>query len=197
VFHAPLTGIFLIAEITGGYELMLPLMIVSAISFTVVKIFEPYSMDMKKLAMKGHVFASDKDKHVLSSLATSELLETDFQAVSPNTTLGQLIEVVALSKRNIFPVIENHTLVGVILLDSIREIMFKREMYDTTLVKQLMRKPPAIISFGEDMHSVMKKFDESGAWNLPVVDGGKYSGFISKSSIFTKYREVLVKSSLE
>lgn len=196
VFYAPLTAIFLIAEITGGYELMIPLMIVSAISYTVVKYFEPYSMDMKKLAKKGEIFTSDKDKNILAALKTIKVIETEFQIVSPNATLGQLVEVVAHSRRNIFPVVENEMLVGIILLDSIREIMFKHEMYDSVFVSQLMQKPPAIITTDEDMPSVMKKFDETDAWNLPVVEEGKYIGFISKSSIFTQYRETLVRSSI-
>lgn len=196
VFHAPLTAIFLIAEITGGYELMIPLMIVSAISFMIVKYFEPYSMDTKKLAKKGHIFTSDKDKNILATLKTVKVVEIDFQIVSPDATLGQLVEVVAHSKRNIFPVVADEVLVGIILLDNIREIMFKHEMYQTVLVKQLMRKPPATVTPDEDMLSVMKKFDETSAWNLPVVNEGKYVGFISKSSIFTKYRETLVRSSI-
>ncbi len=196
IFHAPLTGIFLIAEITGGYELMIPLMIVSAISFMIAKYFEPYSMDTKKLAKKGHIFTSDKDKNILATLSTMKVIETEFQVVAQDATLGQLVEVVAKSKRNIFPVVADGMLVGIILLDNIREIMFKSEMYDTILVKQLMRKPPATISVDEDMQSVMKKFDETDAWNLPVLDEGKYVGFVSKSNIFTKYRETLVQNTL-
>lgn len=196
VFHAPMTGIFLIAEITGGYELMIPLMIVSAISITVVKYFEPHSMDTKKLARKGHIFTSDKDKNVLTALDIAHLVETDFQTVSPDATLGQLVEVIAHSRRNIFPVVSKEMLVGIILLDQIREIMFKREMYHKVLVKQLMQQAPAILQHDEEMQSVMKKFDETNAWNLPVVNDGKYAGFISKSSIFTKYRETLVGSSI-
>ncbi len=197
VFHAPLTAIFLIAEITGGYELMIPLMIVSAISFMIVKYFEPLSMDAKKLAKKGHIFTSDKDKNILLALKTSKIVETDFQTVAPDATLGQLVEVIAHSNRNIFPVIKDEKLVGIILLDNIREIMFKHEMYQSTLVKQLMRSPPAVITPDEDMRSVMKKFDETGAWNLPVVGDGRYIGFISKSSIFNKYRSQLIRITKE
>jgi len=197
VFHAPLTGIFLIAEITGGYELMIPLMLVSAISFIVVKYFEPHSMDTKALAKKGHIITSDKDKNILASMKSTRVVETDFQKITPDATLGELAEVVAHSKRNIFPVVENEMLVGVILLDSIREIMFKHEMYHKVFVKQLMSKPPAIVAPGEDMQSIMKKFDETKAWNLPVVSSGRYVGFISKSSIFNQYRTELIKSTKE
>jgi CIC family chloride channel protein len=196
IFHAPLTAIFLIAEITGGYELMIPLMMVSAISYTIVKYFEPHSLDTKRLAKKGHIFTSDKDRNILSTLKTVKIIETGFQVVPPDATLKELVEIVAHSNRNIFPVIDTKDkLLGIILLDNIREIMFRQDLY-TTPVKQLMRKPPATISPDEDMLSVMKKFDETGAWNLPVIDEGKYIGFISKSSIFTKYRESLVKSGL-
>jgi CIC family chloride channel protein len=197
IFHAPLTAIFLIVEITGGYELMIPLMIVSAISYTVVKYFEPYSMDAKKLAKKGHLLTHSKDKHILSSLKISAIIETEFHKVNPEANLGELVEVVAHSNRNLFPVVdaENH-LVGIILLDNIREVMFKTALYDTVLVKELMRKPAATVSSDESMHAVMKKFDETGAWNLPVIDQDQYVGFISKSSVFTKYRKVLIKSNI-
>lgn len=197
VFHAPLTAIFLIAEITGGYELMIPLMIVSASSFMISKYFEPYSMDIKRLAKKGHVFTSNKDRNILTSLKISKVLETDFQSVSPDATLGKLVEVVAQSKRNIFPVVANELLVGVIVLDNIREIMFKHDMYEKVYVKELMRKPLATISLDEEMESVMKKFDETAAWNLPVLNEGKYIGFISKSSIFVQYRNRLIKTTSE
>ena len=198
VFYAPLTAIFLIAEITGGYELMIPLMIVSAVSYTVVKYFEPYSMDTKRLAKKGHIFTQNKDKNILNALKMEKIIETDFQKISPEATLRQFVDVIAHSKRNIFPVVtENDQLAGVILLENVREIMFKTELYDQVLVKELMRKPPGEVNSDEAMYSVMKKFDETGAWNLPVLDNGKYVGFVSKSSIFTNYRKMLIKSSLD
>lgn len=197
VFHAPLTAIFLIAEITGGYELMIPLMIVSASSLIISKYFEPYSMDIKRLVKKGNVFTSDKDKNILTSLKIEELIETDFQKVSPYDTLGELVETVANSKRNIFPVISKDELVGVIVLDHIREIMFKHDMYDKVYVKELMRAPLAIITPDDRMENVMKKFDETGAWNLPVLKNGKYLGFVSKSSIFVQYRNRLITNTKE
>ena len=197
IFHAPLTAIFLIVEITGGYGLMIPLMIVSAISFTVVKYFEPYSMDDKKLAKKGHVMTQNKDKSILASLDVSSIIETDFHKVSPNATLGELVDIVAHSSRNIFPVVnDQNQLVGIILLDNIREVMFKHDLYETTYVKELMRSPAAKVTPKESMTSVMKKFDDSGAWNLPVLSHNEYVGFVSKSSIFSKYRKVLVKTKI-
>lgn len=197
VFHAPLTAIFLIAELTGGYELMIPLMIVSSCSYMICKYFEPYSMDVKRLAKRGNIFTADKDKNILTSLKLSGLIETDFQLVSPYATLGELVEMISSSKRNIFPVVSNGALLGVIVLDNVREIMFKHDMYDTVYAKELMRKPPATISVDERMEFVMKKFDETGAWNLPVLNDGKYVGFISKSSIFVQYRNQLIKTTGE
>ena len=196
VFHAPLTGIFLIAEITGGYELMIPLMIVSAISYLVVKYLEPLSMEEKSLLKKGHVIIQNKDKSILSSLKMDKMIETDFQKVQPEATLRELTEIVAHSTRNIFPVVnsENH-LVGIIYLDNIREIMFKSELYDTLQVERLMTNPAVTVSPNEHMHSVMKKFDSSNSWNLPVVEDRQYVGFVSKSSLLTKYRSRLIKTS--
>jgi CIC family chloride channel protein len=198
VFHAPLTGIFLIAEITGGYELMVPLMIVSAISYLVVKYFEPLSMDEKALLKKGHIITQNKDKTILSSLKMDKMIETDFQKVQPEATLRELTEIVAHSTRNIFPVVNaENNLVGIIYLDTIREIMFKSDLYDTVLVEQLMRNPPVLVSPNEHMHSVMKKFDSTSSWNLPVVEDGQYVGFVSKSSLLTKYRLRLIKTSAD
>lgn len=195
VFHAPLTGIFLIAEITGGYELMVPLMIVSAISYLVVKYFEPLSMDEKKLLSKGHIVIQNKDETILSSLKMYKIIETGFQKVQPEASLKELTEIIAHSTRNIFPVVNSkNELVGIIYMDNIREIMFKTEMYENVLVKHLMRPPPATLSSLENMHSVMKKFDSTGSWNLPVVDDGQYVGFISKSSVLTKYRLRLINA---
>lgn len=197
IFHAPLTAIFLIIEITGGYNLMIPLMIVSAISFLIVKYWEPQSMDEKKLAEKGHLLSQDKDINVLSYLETSSVIETDFNRIKTEADLGELVDVIARSHRNIFPVInEQGNLAGVIMLDDVREVMFRKELYSKTLVKELMRKPPFTVTSGEPMQSVMKKFDESGAWNLPVVDNGIYVGFISKSNVFTLYRKTLADNTI-
>jgi CIC family chloride channel protein len=176
---------------------MIPLMIVSAISFTIVKYFEPHSMDKKKLARKGHVLTHSKDKSILSSLKIAAIIETNFHPVHPDQTLGQLVEVIAHSSRNIFPVVDpENKLVGVILLDNIREVMFKTELYETLLITELMIKPVETVSSDESMYAVMKKFDETGAWNFPVIDQGQYMGFVSKSSVFTKYRKALIKSNI-
>ncbi|GAB4142811.1 MAG: chloride channel protein [Bacteroidia bacterium] len=198
IFHAPLTGIFLIAELTGGYELMIPLMIVSALSYTVVKYFEPYSMDTKKMAKKGHIFTHDKDRNILSSLKVRKIIETEFQPVLPKMTLGELVDLIASSQRNIFPVInEDLELLGVVKLERIREIMFKTELYSSVTVEELMQPVSAVVHPDEDMYSVMKKFDETGSWNLPIVENNQYIGFISKSSIFSKYRSQLMRNTVE
>jgi len=195
VFHAPLTGIFLIAELTGGYELMIPLMLVSALSYAIARYFEPYSLDTKNLALKGYLVSENKDSSILESINTMQVVENNFQTVAPQCSLRELLNVVSHSKRNIFPVVEQGKLKGIILLDDIREIMFNAELYDTTFVNQLMHQPPAIVSLGESLQSVMKKFDDTLAWNLPVIDENEiYLGFVSKSGLLVKYREKLLKS---
>ena len=198
LYHAPLTALFLIAEITGGYNLLIPLMIVSSISYAISKNFEKFSMDAKKLASSGLMFTTDKDKNILTTISTSRLVETDFIKLFPMQTLGEFVKIISSSKRNIFPVVnEQHKLLGIIILDNVREIIFKNELYEKVLVKELMSMPPEIVAPYEPMESVMKKFDETGAWNLPVIDGGEYVGFISKSSIFSNYRNKLMDYSID
>jgi chloride channel protein, CIC family len=198
VVHAPLTGIFLIAEITGGYVLFVPLMIVSATSFFISKYFEPYSVYTKELAKSGKWSAYDKDAFILTQIKLNSLVERDFVMVNPNDTLGQLIHAVAKSKRNIFPVVDSKgVLEGIIFLDDIRELIFKQELYKQVTVKEIMKAPPAVIEVNESMQSVMQKFEYFEAWNLPVEKDKKYLGFISKSKIFNVYRNLLVEHSRE
>ena len=198
LYHAPLTAIFLIAEITGGYTLMIPLMLVSSISYAISKYFEPFSMDNKRLAKRGKVFTQDRDHNILTTIRTQNLIEKNFQCISPEYSLGNLVDIISKSKRNIFPVVnDEQMLLGVITLDSIREIIFKTELYNSIIVKDLMKTPPATISSIESMESVMKKFDETNAWNLPVLDNNIYVGFISKSSVFSSYRTKLKTSTIE
>ena len=193
VFHAPLTGIFLIAEITGGYELIIPLMIVSSISYLIVKYFHPESLDVKRLKAKGAIVSDNKDTSILSKIDAIEMLETDFATIHFKATLRDIVETIKHSKRNTFPVVKkNNKLLGIIYLDNIREEMFNTEHYDTVTAKEVMRKPSMIIDSSEDIFSIMKKFEESGQWNLPVVKEGIYIGFLSKSSILDKYRNELL-----
>ncbi|MES2678750.1 MAG: chloride channel protein [Bacteroidota bacterium] len=198
IFHAPLTGIFLIAEITGGYELIIPLMIVSALSYAVSKYFMPLSIDMLKLSDKEKIVTTNTDSYLLSNINLSQFVEEDFSEVLNDMNLRGLVEAVALSKRNIFPVVDKEGgLKGLITIDDIRDIMFKQDLYDKITVKELMRRPNYLITEKDDISSAMKLFDESHLWNIPVVFNGKYKGFISKSTILEKYREVLIQSSIE
>lgn len=198
VFHAPLTGIFLIAEVTGGYELVIPLMLVSAVSYAVAKYFMPLSIDMTKLARKEKIVVTDTDSYLLSNIDLTQFVESDFSEVSADGNLRSLIEVVAVSRRNVFPVIDHEQkLAGLITIDDVRDVMFRQELYDKVLVKELMRRPSCIITEKDDIRSAMKLFDESHLWNIPVVFNGIYKGFISKSTILEKYREALIQSSVE
>lgn len=198
VMHAPLTAIFLIAEITGGYELFIPLIVTATISYITIIYFEPHSIYTKRLAAKGELITHHKDKAVLTLLKMGPVIETDLKTVSPDDTLGDLVRVVSKSNRNMFPVVdEENNLQGIVLLDNIRDIIFKPPQYDKIKVADIMDMPPATVSPTESMESVMKKFEESGAWNLPVIDDKKYKGFISKSKIFSEYRKILLQFSSE
>lgn len=198
IFHAPLTGIFLIAEITGGYELIIPLMIVSALSYAVSKYFMPLSIDMLKLSEKEKIVTINTDSYLLSNIDLAEFVENDFSEVLDKADLKQLVELISSSKRNIFPVIDKENkLKGLITIDDIREIMFKQDLYTKITVKELMRRPAYILTEKDDIRSAMKLFDESHLWNIPVVFDGIYKGFISKSTILEKYREVLIQTSIE
>jgi len=198
VLHAPLTAIFLIAEITSGYTLFVPLMLVSAIAYSTTVYFEPYSLYSKSLAKTGDLIPKDKDKLVLSVINLNKIIETDLLKVSPVATLRELVVLVRSSKRNIFPVVnELGGLSGIVTLDDIRQIMFDTELYDTMLVEEIMHSPPASVGSQENMQSVMHKFESSGAWNLPVIDDGVYVGFISKSRIFNTYRNKLRKQNVQ
>ena len=195
VFYAPLTAIFLIAEITGGYDLMIPLMIVSALSVTVAKYFEPLSMEGKKLSHMLNLSMEDRDRFLLSKLDLTTLIETNFSVVKPDDTLQTMIKVISESSRNTFPVVnDQNELLGLVHMDSIRNIIFNPENHGNATVRQLMAKPAAIIKLNENLHTVLKKFDDTNQWNLPVVEDKKYLGFLSKSSILTKYRSELLKS---
>lgn len=195
VMHAPLTGIFLIAELTGGYNLFMTLMIVSVVSYLTIIIFEPHSLYAMRLAQKGELLTHHKDRAVLTLLKMDNVIETDLTILYPDMTLGQLVKIISNSRRNIFPVVarDNNRLLGILLLDEVRNIMFRPELYERFTVGQLMISPPAIINHNMPMEKVMELFEDTGAWNLPVVDDDKtYIGFVSKSKIFNSYRRVLV-----
>lgn len=198
IMYAPLTGIFLIAEVTGGYDLMIPLMLVSSISYIIVKHFEPYSMDTRDLARQGILIRGNRDKAILNLLHVEDIIEKDFRTVQSTISITGLMDTIAHSKRNMFPVVDSdNKLLGIIMLENIREILFELERFEDMPAIELMSPPAAIIELTEEMGEVMKKFDTTGAWNLPVVDKGRYYGFVSRSSIFSKYRNYLLSESSE
>jgi CIC family chloride channel protein len=196
VLHAPLTAIFLIAEITGGYELFLPLMIVAAISFSITKYYVSHSIYTLKLAERGELMTHDKDQNVLMVLDIDKVIETNFVVLKPDMLLGDILKnAVSKSSRNHFPVVNDaHEFLGVIRLDDVRHIMFNSDLYDKVDASSLMHADAGIINYESDsMHTIMDKFKSSGAWNLPVIKNGKYFGYISKSKLLTAYRQQLIK----
>lgn len=198
VLHAPLTAIFLIAEITSGYMLFVPLMLVSAISFTTISYFEKHSIYTKNLIEKGDLIQYDRDRIVLSLIDLKKIIEKDLLSIHPDAPLSDLVDLVKISHRNIFPVVnEKKELEGIVTLDDIREIMFDEQMQREIIIKTIMQKPPSSVSPQEKMQSVMNKFEMTQAWNLPVIDNGKYVGFISKSRIFNAYRKKLIRQTKE
>ena len=198
VMHAPLTAIFLIAEITGGYNLLIPLIITSTVAYITTRSFEKHSIYHAQLAKRGELITHDKDKAVLTVMNWKKEIETDLLLVRPSDTLGDLVKIISKSKRNLFPVVDEYNILeGVVLLDDVREIMFQHELYKTTLVRDLLTIPPSYIDKKENIETVMETFRKTGAWNLPVLDNGYYVGFLSKSRIFSTYRELLIEFSEE
>ncbi len=193
VLHAPLTGIFLIAEITSGYELIVPLMLATTISFITMRNLQKESIVTAQLIVTGELITHNKDRAVLRFMQLSKVIETDLKCINADATLGDLIDAISHSHRNIYPVLTNNQeLLGVVLLDDVREIMFDSSQYNTP-ISSLMIAPPAIINYTDTMETVLSKFKETGAWNLPVVSDKKYIGFVSKSKLFSAYRLRLVQ----
>ncbi len=192
VVHAPLTAIFLIAEITGGYELFFPLMLASTISYGTTRIFVKNSVYTVQLAKRGELMTHHKDRNILLMMKVSELIETDFLPVRADSSLRDLVQVITKAHRNIFPVLdeENH-LMGIVKLDDIRHIMFNQEMYDSTKVRDLMITPEWTIQTSDAMEEVARQFTNSGRYNLPVLKDGKYLGFVSRARVFSSYRDML------
>ena len=193
VMQAPLTAIFLIAEITGGYELLMRLIITSTISFATIRGVESYSIYTKRIANQGDLLTHDSDKAVLTLLKTSQMVERDFIPINVSGNLADLVAAIRQSNRSIFPVVDSkNKFQGVIYLNDIRSIMFDRSLYDSTKIESLMKNAPTVVLMDEKMDSVMNKFEVSEAWNLPVIDiNGEYQGFVSRSKIFSYYREQL------
>lgn len=193
VMQAPMTAIFLIAEISGGYDLFLPLILTSTIAFGTTRIVEKYSIYTKRIAQRGELLTHDSDQAVLTLLKVSDVIETDFSTVKIDDTLGRLVEVVSESTRNIFPVLDSvDRFQGFVSLEDIRKDMFRTDEYETLHVFNFMRSAEEYVYEDEKMDSVMKKFEVTSAWNLPVVRRDRtYVGFVSKSKIFSAYRDEL------
>ena len=193
VMQAPMTAIFLIAEISGGYELLIPLILTATISYGATRMVEPYSIYTKRIAKRGELLTHDSDQAVLTLLKTSDLVESDFKTVRIDATLGELVQVVSKSKRNIFPILDSRRhFQGYVSLEDIRRDMFKTELHQSQHVYNYMKSAPAYVYVDEKMDSVMAKFEKTGAWNLPVVEKDRtYVGFVSKSKIFSAYRDQL------
>ncbi|SCX93138.1 chloride channel protein [Flavobacterium caeni] len=198
LFHAPLTAIFLIAEITGGYDLMIPLMIVSSISFAISKQFEKHSLDVKNLARKGHAFTSNKDANILSTLETEKIIQTDYLTITADENLEKLVDLISHSNQVVFAVVDKEkNLLGTVYFNDIREVIFSNFKVKYTPVKEIMIDPPAIVYPTDTMETVMEKFEKTRASFLPVLKNGKYYGFISKSIALEAYREKLKSMIIE
>jgi CIC family chloride channel protein len=199
VMHAPLTGIFLIAELTGGYDLFLPLMITSAFSYLTIRVFQTHSIYSMRLAKKGELLTHHKDQSILTLMRTENVVENDFKATTTDTELGRFTTVISDSHRNLFPVLnKDNRLVGIVQLDDVRHYMFRSELYHRYTMDKFMREPVARISVTDAMDVVMRKFDETRAWNLPVEDeDGRYLGFVFCSNIFYEYRKIMLDYSDE
>ena len=197
MLHAPLTGIFLIAEITNGYSLMVPLMIVAALSLAINRMFFKESIYTKSIAEKGVRVSFNKDETILNMMTSSHLIETNFISIRPDQTLGDLIPIIASSSRNIFPVVdENGDFKGHILFDDVRKFMFDTSLYCTSIEK-IMVYPDYVINYDESMESIVQKFEESHKYNIVIVENGKYLGYISRANVFTAYQATLKEISAE
>ncbi|MFN8253583.1 MAG: chloride channel protein [Ferruginibacter sp.] len=197
VMYCPLTAVFLIAEITNGYELFIPLMIVSSISFFIVKSYEPFSMELKKLAMEGQVFTHKKEKNILTSITLAEIITDEYNSITIDKKLKDLVEIIKKSEKNIFAVVDGkERFAGIIELNDIKQKLFSPEQFEKISIRSIMKKPAAILREEENMHSVMEKFDATQSWYLPVLDNNRrFKGFISKTKLFAKYREILAAQS--
>lgn len=193
VLHAPLTGIFLIADISGGYKLFVPLMVTATFSYIVVRTFTPNSVYHYQLARRNELLTHDKDANVLQMLEVKKLIETDFEVLSPDATLRDLTVAITHNHRNLFPVVDkNGIMVGMVKMDDVRDIIFKHELYDKVKIREIMYMPTDHIGPNDNMETVAHKFESSGRYNLAVIEDGKYLGFISRARVFTTYRKQII-----
>ena len=199
VLHAPLTAIFLIAEMTNGYELIVPLMLTTTISFVTIKTFDPHSIFTKKLAERGELLTHHKDQAVLTLLNVRDVIDKDLITIPPDATLGDLTKVIARSKRNLFPVVDRDLqFKGLVIMDDVREDMFDKDKYDTPIARYLLQPiEKEKVNINDTMESVMEKFNQTGNYNLVVLDQGKYVGFVSRANVFNAYRQTLIDVSHE
>jgi CIC family chloride channel protein len=197
VMYCPLTAIFLIAEITSGYELIIPLMIVSSMSFLIVKHYQPYSMETRKLAMEGQIFTHKREQNILTSIQLGDIVKSNYQSISIDSSLRDLVEMIKLSDKNIFAVADKKAnFIGIVELNDVKKQMFNPELFDKVSIRQIMKKAPDVIYSGESMTRVMEKFDHSQSWYLPVLtEDRKFIGFISKTKIFEQYRQIISEQS--
>ena len=198
VVSAPLTAIFLIAEITGGYALFIPLIVTSSLAYITTRLWEPYSIYTRGLALSGELITHNRDKSALTLLRVNEVVDTDFKTVKPNQTLRDLVEVISTSNRNLYPVVDEYfNYIGVITLDSVRKLMFDQSKYDSVYLYELMQKAKESVCLNDNLEMVMEKFRKTGWYNLPVLDGTKYVGFVSRAHILTLYRNKIKEFSAE
>lgn len=190
VLHAPLTGIFLIADISGGYKLFVPLMITATFSYLTIRAFSKNSVYTIQLAQRKQLVTHNKDKHVLLIMNVPDLIETDFVVLKPNDKLRDLVEAISVSHRNLFPIVDDDgIMLGMVKMDDVRHLIFKQKDYDRILMKELMYMPEHWISPHDSMDSVVDEFESSGRYNLAVINNGKYMGFISRATVFSDYRK--------
>jgi chloride channel protein, CIC family len=192
VMHAPLTAIFLIAEITGGYQFVVPLSLTSILAYLTIMAFEPHSIYTKRLTAMGELLTQHRDKSTLSMMTIENLIEKDFSIVSPDATFGDFVKIVAKSKYNVFPFVDlDNTFMGVVFINDVREIIFKTELYDNTIMTSLMFMPDVYVNSNASMEEVAQKFSQSAHYNIPVHENGKYIGFISRANVFSAYRKLV------
>ena len=193
VLHAPLTGIFLIADISGGYKMFVPLMVTATFAYIIVRTFTPYSVYHYQLAQRKELLTHDKDANVLQLLKVRKLIETDFEKLSPDATLRDLTEAISRNHRNLFPVVDSDgKMVGMLKMDDVRSMIFNHDLYDKIKIRDIMYMPENYIDVNDNMEVVADKFESSGRYNLAVLDEGKYLGFISRARVFTNYRKQII-----
>ena len=197
VMYCPLTAIFLIAEITNGYELFIPLMIVSSISYSIVKHFEPYSMETKQLALTGEIFTHKKEQNILRTISVTEILDNSYKSIYIDSTIKDLIETISESSATVFAVHDSEQLFsGILELNEVKKFIIRKDIEESASISEMVRPPKEVIYYNESMNRVMQKFDETNTWHLPVLDDeNHFLGFISKSKLFTRYREILAENS--